>query len=71
MRAGQISEETAAAPSIRADFAWTLAGNVVYAASQWAILSLTAKLGSAELLGQYALVMALTAPVATLRYRPL
>lgn len=68
MRAHPITEVRAAAPSIRADFAWTLAGNVVYAASQWAILSLTAKVGGAEMLGQYAIVLALTAPVAMLAH---
>jgi hypothetical protein len=48
-----MTDERAAAPSIRSDFAWTLAGNVVYAASQWAILSLAATLGGAEMLGHY------------------
>jgi O-antigen/teichoic acid export membrane protein len=55
-------------PSIRSGFAWTLAGNGVYAASQWAILSLTAKLGGPEMLGQYALAIALTTPVAMLAH---
>jgi O-antigen/teichoic acid export membrane protein len=63
-----MTDERAAAPSIRSDFAWTLAGNVVYAASQWAILSLAAKLGGAEMLGQYALAVAITAPIAMLAH---
>jgi O-antigen/teichoic acid export membrane protein len=43
---------------LRTGFAWTVAGNVVYGASQWAMLSLIAKLGNGEMLGQYALALA-------------
>src|SRR5689334_19060156 len=57
-----------ATASLRSSFAWTLAGNVVYAAGQWALLSLIAKLGSAEMLGQYALAVAITSPVAMLSH---
>jgi O-antigen/teichoic acid export membrane protein len=54
--------------SLRSNFTWTFAGNAIYAAGQWAILSLLAKLGSSEMLGQYALAVALTAPVAMLSH---
>jgi len=54
--------------SLRSGFAWTLAGNGLYAASQWAMLSLLAKLGGREMLGEYALAVALTAPVAMLAH---
>jgi O-antigen/teichoic acid export membrane protein len=54
--------------SMRSNFAWTFAGNVVYAAGQWAILSLFAKLGSSEMLGEYALALAVTAPVIMLTH---
>ncbi len=54
--------------SLRSSFAWTFAGNGVYAAGQWAILSLLAKLGSREMLGEYALAIAVTAPVAMLAH---
>lgn len=47
---------------------WALAGNVFYGASQWAILSLIAKLGNREMLGQYALAVAVAAPVARLSH---
>lgn len=57
-----------ARPSLRSNFAWTLAGNVVRAFGQWAILSLIAKLGSAEMLGEYALALAVAAPVAMLAH---
>jgi len=50
--------------SLRANFAATLAGNVAFAASQWLILSLVAKLGSSTLLGQYALAAAVANPIA-------
>jgi O-antigen/teichoic acid export membrane protein len=56
------------APSLRSGFAWTLAGNGVYAAGQWAILSLFAKLGSSEMLGEYALAIAITSPVVMLSH---
>ena len=49
--------------SHRLNFSWAFAGNLVYAASQWAILVAMAKLGTVELVGQYALALALTAPV--------
>ena len=52
--------------SLRANFAWTFAGNAIYAVGQWAILSLIAKLGGAEMLGRYALAAAVAAPVAML-----
>jgi O-antigen/teichoic acid export membrane protein len=55
-------------PSLRRNFAWTIAGNAVYGASQWAILSLIAKLGGGEMLGQYALAVAVAMPLAMLSH---
>ncbi len=49
-------------------FSWTFAGNAVYGAGQWAILSLIARLGSAAMLGQYALALAVTTPVVMLSH---
>jgi O-antigen/teichoic acid export membrane protein len=54
--------------SLRSGFAWTLAGNGLYAAAQWAILSLLAKLGGSEMLGQYALAVALVTPLVMLSH---
>jgi hypothetical protein len=54
--------------SLRSSFAWTLAGNGLYAAGQWAILSLIAKLGGREMLGQYALAVALITPLVMLSH---
>ena len=49
--------------SLRANFLWNLAGNVVYTACQWGMLVALAKLGDAEMVGQFALALAVTAPV--------
>ena len=49
--------------SLRANFIATFAGNALFAASQWAVLSLIAKLGNNEMLGQYALALAIVTPV--------
>jgi len=48
---------------MRSNFFWTLAGYVVYAACQWGMLVALAKLGTAEMVGQFALGLAITAPV--------
>jgi O-antigen/teichoic acid export membrane protein len=50
-------------PSLRRSFSWALAGNVLYAACQWGILVALAKLGGAKAVGQYALGLAITAPI--------
>jgi O-antigen/teichoic acid export membrane protein len=50
--------------SLRKGFMATFAGNTAFAASQWAVLSLIARLGSAEMLGEYALALAIATPVA-------
>lgn len=54
--------------SLRANFVWTVAGNVIYAAGQWAILSLLAKMGGSAMLGAYALAVAVSAPVVMLSH---
>ena len=53
---------------LRRNFAATFGGNALFAATQWAVLSLIAKLGSAEMLGQYALALAVASPVALLSH---
>jgi O-antigen/teichoic acid export membrane protein len=55
--------EHISAPPLRISFSWTLAGNAVYSACQFGMLSVLAKLGSALIVGQYALGLAVTAPV--------
>lgn len=49
--------------SLKVNFLWTATGNVVYAGCQWAIIVVLARLGSAEHVGQFALALAVTAPV--------
>jgi O-antigen/teichoic acid export membrane protein len=51
------------APPLRVSFSWTLAGSAVYAATQFGMLSVLAKMGSPSIVGQYALGLAITAPV--------
>ncbi len=46
--------------------AWALKGNLFYAASQWALLVILAKLGGAELVGRYSLGLVVTAPIVLL-----
>lgn len=48
---------------LKSDFAWVLAGNGLYSACQWAIVVALAKLGNPEKVGEYALGMAVSAPV--------
>ncbi|MFF2156613.1 lipopolysaccharide biosynthesis protein [Paenibacillus chitinolyticus] len=48
--------------SLKLNFSWTFAGNVVYALCQWGMLSVMAKLGNAQMVGQFALGLAITAP---------
>ncbi|QPC82038.1 oligosaccharide flippase family protein [Phototrophicus methaneseepsis] len=49
--------------SLKANFSWTLVGNVIYAASQWGLVIIVAKFGDPALVGQFALAMALTSPI--------
>ena len=49
--------------SLRRNFSWTFAGNVVYAASQWGMLVVLARVGTPEMVGQFALGLAVTAPI--------
>jgi O-antigen/teichoic acid export membrane protein len=55
--------EKDAEPSLRKNFSWALSGNVVYAAAQWGILVVVAKLGTVEMVGQLAFAFAVAAPV--------
>ncbi|MCL5998760.1 MAG: oligosaccharide flippase family protein [Chloroflexi bacterium] len=49
--------------SLRTNFFWTLAGNVIYAGSQWGILVVLSKLGTPEMVGQFALGLAIANPI--------
>lgn len=49
--------------SLRKNFSWALVGNVFYSACRWGIIVVLAKLGSAEMVGVYALAVAITIPI--------
>jgi len=48
------------------NFSWTFAGNAIYAACQWGMLVVLARLGNPEMVGQFTLGLAVTAPVILL-----
>jgi O-antigen/teichoic acid export membrane protein len=52
--------------SLRNNFSWVLTGNLVYAAAQWGILIMLARLGSPDMVGRFTLALAITAPVVLL-----
>jgi O-antigen/teichoic acid export membrane protein len=52
--------------SVGGNFAWTLTAGLVYALAQWGVLVACARLGTMELLGEFALGLAITAPVMLL-----
>ena len=54
--------------SLRRNFAWTFAGNALNGFAQWAVLSLIAKLGTSEMLGEYAFAVAVMLPLTMLSH---
>lgn len=48
---------------IKSKLTWSLFGNIIYALSQWAIVTIIAKYGSTQELGVYSLGLAVTAPI--------
>src|ERR1700733_14336813 len=52
--------------TMRGNFAWMTVGNAVYAACQWGMVSVLARLGSPEIVGQYALGVAVSTPILML-----
>jgi O-antigen/teichoic acid export membrane protein len=62
----EVSTPVTTEKSVRGNFIWTSAGNAVYAACQWGMVSVLAKLGSAEIVGEYALGVAIATPVLML-----
>lgn len=49
--------------NFKSNFSWTFLGNVLYAISQWLIIVLMVNIGDAEMVGQYSLGLAITAPI--------
>ncbi len=58
-----IRATATAAPSLRKNTVWTLAGNLVHAAAQWGMIIVIARLGGTTMLASYALVLALVTPL--------
>ena len=56
-------ERTIVPLSLRANVSWTFVGNAVYAVCNWATLAVLAKLATPEIVGSFALGLAVTAPV--------
>ena len=59
----QGSEPPPEPASLRRNFSWTFAGNVIYAACQWGVLVVLAKGGSMETVGQFAWGLAVSSPI--------
>jgi len=70
MSAGDIVVRAGApalpALSLRSNFAWAFAGNTVYAICQWGMIVELAKFGSALMVGQFSLGLAIVTPVLML-----
>jgi O-antigen/teichoic acid export membrane protein len=49
--------------SLRKNFSWALVGNVFYSACQWGMFIVLAKLGTPEMVGVYALAVAIAIPI--------
>ncbi len=49
--------------SLRKNFSWTFIGRITYAGSQWLILMVLAKLTTPEVVGEFVLGFAITAPI--------
>lgn len=49
--------------ALRDSFSWALAGNLAYALCQWGVLVLLARIGTAEMVGQFSLALSIAAPV--------
>ena len=49
--------------SLRKNFLWSFAGNLVNAGSQWALIIILAKRTSPEIIGHFAFALALTTPI--------
>src|SRR5688572_27341032 len=60
---GEHSRHVPQPLSVRRNFVWSLAGNVLYAVCQWSVLIVLAKLSSTESLGLYLLSVANTSPI--------
>jgi O-antigen/teichoic acid export membrane protein len=51
------------ANSLKKNFFWSLAGNIIYALCQWLMLVIIARLGNEKDVGAYTLALAISAPI--------
>jgi O-antigen/teichoic acid export membrane protein len=58
-----VTPNTGRPLSLRSNFAWAVAGNVVYAACQWGMIVALAKFGNSFMVGQFSLGLAVVTPV--------
>lgn len=56
-------ETFVSAQSLRSNFSWMLLGNLVYAVSQWGLVIAITQTGTPQMMGQFALGLAISAPV--------
>ncbi len=49
--------------TLKRNFAWSFVGNAIFNLAQWLLLVALARLGSASLVGEFALSLAITAPI--------
>ena len=59
----RTTSERPAPLSVRSNFVWSLAGNVLYALCQWGVLVVLAKMCPAETVGIYVLGITVTSPI--------
>ena len=59
----RTTSERPAPLSVRSNFVWSLAGNVLYAICQWGVLVVLAKMCPAETVGIYVLGITVTSPI--------
>ena len=72
-RGRSVSGTLTASLSLRKNLLWTFIGYAVYVGCQWGMLVVLAKLGNPEMVGRFALGLAITAPIvlfANLGLRP-
>jgi O-antigen/teichoic acid export membrane protein len=62
----QMTAAAARELSLRSNFAWAVTGNTVYAICQWGMIVALTKLGSAFMVGQFSLGLAIVTPVLIL-----
>jgi len=58
-----LVKASATVPRLRTNFLWVFTANVIYAGTQWGLLSTLAKTGSPSIVGEFTFALAISAPV--------